>query len=108
MKSCLPLALALCLLLAPPLVSAGTADWKAWKSWRTPMIDVQVDKNREPLKAESGHAVVLMGYDLNIKAFLMRNSWGAWRGNAGHHWISFDYIRTYGKGGYYITAVGKK
>jgi hypothetical protein len=86
---------------------AGT-DWKAWKSWFTPMIDVQVDQNKKPLAAKDSHAIVLVGYDLDKKAFRIRNSWGPLWGKWGYHWLSFDYVRTYGQGGFYINEVGQK
>ena len=72
---------------------AGT-DWKAWQSWFTPMIDVQLDKQKQPLRSKDSHAIVLVGYDLDKKAFRIRNSWGHFWGKLGYHWLSFDYIKT--------------
>jgi len=39
-----------------------------------------------------GHALVLVGYDLNKKLMLCRNSFGQDWGMAGYFWTPFDYI----------------
>jgi len=43
-------------------------------------------------KRMGGHAVSLVGYDLNKGCFILRNSWGEKWGDRGHGYISFDYI----------------
>ncbi len=35
------------------------------------------------------HAVVLVGWDDSIGAWLLRNSWGTWWGDAGYMWIKY-------------------
>ena len=40
-----------------------------------------------------GHAMCLVGYDLEKKLFLAKNSFGSDWGNKGYCWIPFDYIR---------------
>lgn len=43
-------------------------------------------------KAEGGHAVVIVGYDLDRQLFLIRNSWGKTYGKNGHCYMPFDYV----------------
>lgn len=40
------------------------------------------------------HAVVLVGYDDDRKAFLLRNSWGPDWGKDGHCWLPYHYMIT--------------
>lgn len=38
-----------------------------------------------------GHAVTIMGYDDNLQAWLVKNSWGpGWGGLGGYFWIAYD------------------
>jgi C1A family cysteine protease len=39
-----------------------------------------------------GHCMALVGYDSAKKQFLVRNSWGKFWGDNGHHWMSEAYI----------------
>jgi C1A family cysteine protease len=39
-----------------------------------------------------GHAVLVVGYDLNAKTFKVRNSWGNSWGQAGYFTLPFDYL----------------
>jgi C1A family cysteine protease len=39
-----------------------------------------------------GHAVVLVGYDLRSRTFLVRNSWGSNWGDRGYFRLPFDYV----------------
>ena len=43
----------------------------------------------------SGHAMLLVGYDLNEKFFIARNSWGSGYGNDGYILIPFDVMHKY-------------
>jgi C1A family cysteine protease len=43
-------------------------------------------------KVLGGHAVVAVGYDLNTRYFLIRNSWGPDWGQKGCVWMPFDYL----------------
>lgn len=48
-----------------------------------------------PTKTEEmagGHAVVLVGYDDERKAFLVRNSWGTSWGLNGYFWMPYEYV----------------
>ena len=44
-------------------------------------------------KSLSGHAVLLLGYDFGVQAFIARNSWGPAWGVDGHFLIPFASIR---------------
>lgn len=62
-----------------------------------------VDKNKPlilmPTKTETsinGHAVCIVGYDLNKHLFLIKNSYGKDWGDQGYGWLPFEYIRTEG------------
>lgn len=39
-----------------------------------------------------GHAVVIVGYDIDTKTFIIRNSWGTAWGKKGYFTIPFDYV----------------
>lgn len=39
-----------------------------------------------------GHAVLVVGYDLNTKLFKVRNSWGDAWGDHGYFYLPFDYL----------------
>jgi len=39
-----------------------------------------------------GHAVLMVGYDLDKRMFLVRNSWGPDWGISGYFWLPFDYV----------------
>lgn len=53
-------------------------------------------------KSRGNHAVCLIGYDDNKKAFKLINSWGTSWGLGGYGWISYDLISTQKWDGYYI------
>jgi C1A family cysteine protease len=41
-----------------------------------------------------GHAVLVVGYDVRAKTFLVRNSWGPAWGDGGYFHLPFDYLTT--------------
>jgi C1A family cysteine protease len=43
------------------------------------------------------HAVLLLGYNLNTRQFLMKNSWGSSWGDNGYAYIPFQYVSTFSK-----------
>jgi C1A family cysteine protease len=47
-------------------------------------------------KSLGGHAMCMVGYDLNKRLFLVKNSFGTSWGDNGYCWIPFDYIRQEG------------
>ena len=47
-------------------------------------------------KSMGGHAMCMVGYDLNKRQFLVKNSFGPDWGDNGYCWIPFDYIRQEG------------
>jgi len=61
-----------------------------------------------------GHAMLIVGYNRTGDAsigggyFIVKNSWGTGVGQSGYIYLSYDYIRTYSKYGFYITGVVKK
>jgi len=76
--------------------------------WTTPytgIIDVKLTAGGNPLPSVGGHAMLVVGYDRNQEYFIVKNSWGASKGQAGYVYLSYDYIRTYAKYGYVITDV---
>jgi len=40
-----------------------------------------------------GHCVVIIGYDNNLQAFKIRNSWNTTWGINGHFWLSYKFIK---------------
>lgn len=44
-------------------------------------------------ETDTGHAVTLVGYDDNIQAFKLINSWGKNWGDNGYLWISYDALK---------------
>jgi len=69
------------------------------------VVDVQLNASGDPLPSVGGHAILLVGYNRTGQYFIAKNSWGTGRGHAGYVYLSYDYIRTYAKYGYYITDV---
>ncbi len=54
-----------------------------------------------PLPAEAeqclgGHAVLIVGYNLAARTYLVRNSWGQGWGNSGYFTLPFEYLEKYG------------
>jgi hypothetical protein len=76
-----------------------------WSGNCTGVLDVQLDPSGNPLPSTGGHAMLIVGYDRPGQYFIVKNSWGTDKGQAGYFYLSYDYIRTYAKYGYYITAV---
>ena len=76
--------------------------------WTWPVsgvIDVQLGPGDQPLPSEGGHAMLMVGYNRPGGYFIVKNSWGSGCGQSGYVYLSYDYIRTYAKYGYVITAV---
>lgn len=45
-----------------------------------------------PAGAHSGHCMLAVGYDQQLAAFRVRNSWGPGWGDHGHLWMPYDYL----------------
>ena len=45
-----------------------------------------------PEEFTGGHAMIIVGYDDNIKCFIVRNSWGSQWGDKGYCYIPYDYL----------------
>jgi len=50
--------------------------------------------NPDTYKALGGHAMLIVGYDVQSQMFLCRNSWSATWGINGYCWIPFAYLMT--------------
>jgi len=81
---------------------AGT-DWNDGSA-ETGVVDVQV-VGGSPAPAYAGHAMLLVGYNRPAQYFVFKNSWGSDRGHAGYFRVSYAYLQTYGKYGFYILSV---
>lgn len=53
-----------------------------------------------------GHAMLLVGYDDQRNAWLVRNSWGTAWGDQGHVWIDYEVMRRYTNGRLRPMVVG--
>jgi hypothetical protein len=83
--------------------------WIAGTAWsdgtaESGVIDVQM-QNGQPSPTIGGHAMLLVGYDRPHSYFVFKNSWGSNHGHSGYFFVSYDYLRTYGKYGYVVTQV---
>lgn len=69
------------------------------------MIAIDVDASFDNLKSpfilkqksgsvRGGHAIVVVGYDDNLNAFKVQNSWGENWGDNGFFWIDYDFFPT--------------
>jgi hypothetical protein len=76
-----------------------------WVSPYTGIIDVTLTPGGDPVGSVGGHAMLVVGYNRSQEYFIVKNSWGTSRGQAGYVYLSFDYVRTYAKYGYIITEV---
>jgi hypothetical protein len=93
-----------CLLRAGHDIVFGT-HVAGWVTPYTGIIDVKLTGGGDPLPSVGGHAMLVVGYDRNQEYFIVKNSWGTSKGQAGYVYLSYDYIRTYAKYGYVITDV---
>ncbi|MCX5844373.1 MAG: hypothetical protein NT022_11645 [Deltaproteobacteria bacterium] len=77
-----------------------------WPSGAKGIIDVT---SGSPI--QGGHAMLIVGYVRTTDPshgggyFIIKNSWGTNKGQAGYVYLTYDYIRTYAKYGFYITGV---
>lgn len=67
--------------------------WDATKTSGDLYLDPQLkDECILNPKSCSGHAALIVGYDLDSRLFMLKNSWGEQWGNKGYGTIPFDYI----------------
>ena len=73
-------------------VIAGIRVFKAFEeiSPSDPILKLP-EPNEEPIGA---HAILFVGYDLDRRLILARNSFGSSWGDHGHFWIPFDYLNS--------------
>lgn len=69
------------------------------------ILDVVLTAGGEPAPSRGGHAMLIVGYNHAQEYFIVKNSWGSDWGHNGYAYLSYDYIRTYAKYGYYVTGV---
>ncbi len=70
------------------------------------ILDVVINSGTGQIAASrGGHAMVIVGYNKPQRYFIVKNSWGAGYGHGGYLYLSYDYIRTYAKYGYWVTKV---
>ena len=79
-------------------------------AWASPnadgVLDVVINSGTgQPAASRGGHAMLICGYNAPKKYFIVKNSWGSGWSNSGYAYLSYDYIRTYAKYGYYIKTV---
>ena len=76
-----------------------------WVTPYTGVLDVKLGSSGDPLGSVGGHAMLIVGYNKPGEYFIVKNSWGTNKGQAGYLYLSYDYIRTYAKYGYVINEV---
>lgn len=74
------------------------------------VFDVILDKYKNPLESNGGHAMLIVGYDRSgnngtLPYFIVKNSWGEDFGKQGYMYLSYDYVRTYAKYGYIVYNI---
>lgn len=74
------------------------------------VFDVILDKYGNPLASNGGHAMLIVGYDRSggggaTPYFIVKNSWNDDFGVNGYMYLSYDYISTYAKYGYFVYNV---
>jgi len=79
------------------------SDWSDGTA-ATGAIDVQVDAQGNPAGAYGGHAMLIVGYNQTAGHFIVKNSWGTDVGHAGYYHLTYEYVQTYAKYGYVVTA----
>jgi len=79
----------------------------AWGSANSDgILDVVIDPStNQPAASRGGHAMLICGFNAAKDYFIVKNSWGTGFGHSGYAYLSYDYIRTYAKYGYYIRKV---
>ena len=63
----------------------------SYLSWQDPILKMPDDSDEV-----GGHAMCMVGYNLDSKMFLVKNSFGIYWGDKGYCWIPFDYVQAKG------------
>lgn len=74
----------------PVVVGMSVYEEFAYVSYQDPVL--QLPTEAQPVIG--GHAVCLVGYDVELQQFLARNSFGTDWGRLGYFWIPFKYAET--------------
>lgn len=72
-------------------VVIGIPVWSSFMSNRNGIIHMPKEGERK----RGGHAITVIGYDDNKKAFRIINSWGLNWGDNGYAWLPYDYVQKY-------------
>ena len=77
-------------------------------AWHDPdhngILDVRLDSKGNPVSVSGGHCMLMVGYNRSQKYFIVKNSWAGTWGHSGYGFLSYDYIKTYSKYGYYVLG----
>lgn len=74
----------------------GTTIFDSFLDLNSTNYVVSVPVNANQLQNLDGHAMCMIGYNLDQQMFLAKNSFGTEWGDRGFCWITFDYIKRYG------------
>ena len=66
--------------------------------WAAVSGEMRPPANGDWPEAGGGHAMLIVGYDDDRNAWLVRNSWGAGWGEEGHVWIDYGVMQYYRRG----------
>ncbi|NQT53442.1 hypothetical protein HQ576_15395 [bacterium] len=69
------------------------------------LLDPATGDPVHPDVTRAGHCMLLVGYDRDQQHFIARNCWGQEWGHNGYAHLSYDYLATYARHGFYILGV---
>lgn len=67
-------------------------------------VDVVLDKSGQPVRTGGFHSMMICGFDLPSRRFMVRNSWGSDWGDSGYCYMTYDYLRTYARSGVVVLT----
>lgn len=73
-------------------VTIGFKVYSSFESWTVKRTGVMSYPNKRTERLLGGHAVLLVGYDMVKKRFIVRNSWGSGWGDRGYFYMPFSVI----------------
>jgi hypothetical protein len=91
-----------------PIVTSFHVAGRDWGGSVQPtIIKVYRDGKNRPLPSVGGHVMLLVGYNDKGRYFIAKNSWGRDWGYRGFARISYEYVETYAKDGFFIIRPSK-